>query len=106
MPHVVQPYICQLGINPLLVLPLVRSQLLLPLSLRRLGSLPVTLEACACFGLRLCPATRCPAALCLVVTEIRHGHRLCQWSWSEGLDILRSHERGSPESRSPAARGK
>lgn len=100
------PYISQLSIDPLLVLPLVRRQLLLSLGLRGLGSLPVPLEARPCFGLSLGPATCSPTALGLVVAEIGHGHRLCQRSGSEGLYLLRPHEGGGPEGRRPATRGK
>ncbi|MDX3498407.1 hypothetical protein ACKI1I_32770 [Streptomyces turgidiscabies] len=39
------------------------------------------------------------------MTEIRHGYGLRQRPWSEGLNILGSHERDSPEGRSPATRG-
>lgn len=104
--RVVPPYISQLSIDPLLVLPLVRRQLLLSLGLRALGSLPVPLEARSCFGLSLGPAACGPTALGLVVTEIGHGHRLCQRSGSEGLHLLGPHEGGGPEGRRLATRGK
>ncbi|CAM5249365.1 hypothetical protein SHIRM173S_01738 [Streptomyces hirsutus] len=100
---VVPPYFSELSIGPLLVLPLVRGQLLLPVSFRGLRSLPVPLEARPGFGLRQGPATGSPAALRLVLMEIRHRHGLRQWSWSEGLDLFGAHERGNPESRSLTA---
>lgn len=105
MPALSPADIGQLGIGPLLVLPLVRRQLLLPLSLRRLGRVPVPLEMRPSLGLRLDPPSGGPTALCLVVTEVRHGHGPRQGARSEGLDILRAHERGRSERRSLATRG-